>query len=123
MPSPATEEHQDEVMFIADILNGFRYARGTGIVRLGPGVLAVAPGRNLAPDIFVLPPGDPPAAGEPPARLVVEVLSRSTRTHDLVRKASIYREAAIPEVLYVDLEQKRLGAFARAGRKYRLDWH
>ena len=107
MPSPATNEHQDETGFWFDLLNGFRYARARDVVvRLGPGVLRLATGRNPEPDVFVVPSVVQP--GDPPALLVIEVLSRSTRKHDLVRKRDYFQEAALPEIVYVDMENKQL---------------
>lgn len=119
MPSPATAEHQDDVGFLFFLLNGFRYSRGSGTVRTGPGVLQLAPGRNPEPDIFVLPPEGEPG---PPALLVVETLSKSTRSHDLKRKAAIFQDAGIPEVLYVDLAKNRLGFLHKVAGEYRTDW-
>jgi Uma2 family endonuclease len=119
MPSPATAEHLDDVGFLFFLLNGFRYSQGGGTVRTGPGVLQLAPGRNPEPDIFVLPPEGEPG---PPALLVVETLSKSTRSHDLKRKAAIFQDAGIPEVLYVDLAKKRLGFLHKVAGEYRTDW-
>ncbi len=106
MPSPASDDHQDVTLFWIDLLNGFRYARAPElVVRFGPGVLRLSPERFVEPDAFVLPM---PGAAGPPALLVIEVLSKSTRTHDLKRKSAAYRQAGIPEYLYVDLARKRL---------------
>lgn len=106
MPSPASEEHQDDVGFWFFLLSGFVSERKTGKVLLGPGVLRLAPGRNPEPDIFVIPNG--PAPHSPPAELVVETLSQSTRTHDLGRKKDAFQEARIPEIVYVDLKRRRI---------------
>src|SRR5947209_1721892 len=100
MPSPVSDEHQDVAGFLFDLLNGFRYERGTGPVRTGPGVLRLGPKRNPEPDVFVLPAGG--GDDEAPALLVIEILSPSTRSHDLSRKISLYRDVAIPESWFVD---------------------
>ena len=52
-----------------------------------------------------LPPTGLAIAG---AVLVVEVLSPSNRSHDLKRKAAVYREAGVPEIVFVDDRDKVL---------------
>lgn len=106
MPPPASLHHQEDVGFWYFLLSGYVEQEGLGRVILGPGVLPLAPGRRPEPDVFVLPPGDGPH--DPPALLVVETLSKSTRTHDLKRKATGYREAQIPEIVHVDLDHRRI---------------
>jgi len=120
MPSPASAEHQDEVGFWFDPLNGFRFARlgPEWVVRLGPGVLRLGPGLYPEPDVFVLPRES--RAGDPPARLVVEVLSTSTRKHDLGRKAEEFRRASIPEIVYVDPSKRCLIVHQRRGESYKI---
>jgi Uma2 family endonuclease len=106
MPPPASDEHQDEVSFFSFMLQGFVSERGLGRVRCGPAVLQLGPGKNLEPDIFVVPSGAGPHS--PPALLIVEVLSQSTRSHDLGRKAAAYQEAKIPEVVFIDQDPPRM---------------
>lgn len=59
---------------------------------------------------------------EPPV-LVVEVLSESTRAHDLGSKRLTYAELGVPDYWVVDLEEPSVvflaldaGAYAEAGR-------
>lgn len=124
MPSPVHIRHQEIVGFLFDLINGSRYERNLGTVMTGPAVLRVAPGRNLEPDIFVVPNG---VRGLPPsglafgqADLVVEVLSPSNRSHDLRRKAAVYREARIPEIWYVDDRDQVVIVESREGDDYRV---
>lgn len=125
MPSPVNIWHQEVVIFLVDLLNGFRLARGTGPVMMGPAVLRVAPNRDLEPDLFVVPIGARPlppsglAFGQ--ADLVIEVLSPGNRSHDLKRKAAVYREAGIPEIWYVDGRDKVLIAERRDGDSYHVE--
>lgn len=106
MPSPASIEHQEDVGFWHFLLRGYAGERNVGKVILGPGVLKIAPGRNPEPDVFVVPLR--PGPHDPPALLVVETLSPSTRRHDMGRKAAGFRDAKIPEIVFVDLDRRRL---------------
>lgn len=115
LPSPASDEHQDLVGFLFTILNSFRFARGTGVVRLGPAVLRLGARRKPEPDIFVLPAEAPATA---PAVLVIEVLSRSTRAHDLGRKLTAYRDAGIPEIWLFDDRDRSVIVERRVGEGY-----
>src|SRR5690606_12275382 len=112
LPPPVTIRHQEILGFLLHLITGFSCERGFGTVMFGPAVLRVAPGRNLEPDIFVVPPG---VRGLPPsglafgrADLVIEVLSPGNRAHDLRRKAAVYRDAGIPEIWYIDDRDKVL---------------
>ena len=125
MPSPVSLRHQFLVGFWYTLLAGFGEERGTGPVVMGPAVLRVAPNRDLEPDVFVAPIGEqalPPAGlAFGAAVLVVEVLSPGNRSHDLNRKAAIYRESRISEIVFVDDRDKVLivdrlsGDFLRDG--------
>ena len=112
MPSPVTITHQNLVGFWYFLISGFVPENRASQVVMGPGVYRAAPDRNLEPDLFVAPPGAEPlppsglAFGE--ASLVLEVLSPSNRSHDLNRKAAVYREAEVPEIIFVDGRDKVL---------------
>jgi len=133
MPSPVGLRHQELVGFWYILLNGFRYEHGGGRVVTGPAVLRIAPGKDLEPDVFVTPVGAEPlpprglAMGE--ALLVVEVLSPGNRYHDLKRKAAVYREARIPEIVYVDDHHHVLTVERLVGETYQTrriesgPWH
>ncbi|MEW4568442.1 Uma2 family endonuclease [Tautonia sp. JC769] len=122
MPSPVTWRHQELVFFWMSLLSTFCSERNLGKVGMGPAVLRIAPGRDLEPDVFVAPVGVEPlppqglAMGE--AVLVVEMLSPGNRSHDLKRKAQIYREARIPEIVFVDDRDKVLIVERLAGDEY-----
>ena len=122
MPSPVRVRHQELVLFWSILLATFCRQREAGNVLTGPAVLRVAPGRNLEPDVFVAPQGEQPL---PPAGLamgaavlVVEILSPGNRSHDLKRKAAIYREAKVPEIVYVDDRDRVLIVERPAGDAY-----
>lgn len=110
IPNAPTDEHQDVAGFLFDLFNGWKYARDTGPVRFARWSLALRSDRNPQPDIAVLP-GD--GGGAVPALLVVEILSPSTRAHDEGLKLTIYQDAAIPEIAFVDLEERCLTVHRR----------
>jgi Uma2 family endonuclease len=125
MPSPVSYWHQLVIVFLIDVLNGFRIARGTGRVLMGPAPLRLRQGRVPEPDVFVQPAGwqederaEPP---DPPAVLVIEILSPSTRSHDLNLKAKVYQDAKIPDIWFVDGRDKVVVAYRREGDGYRVD--
>lgn len=69
--------------------------------------------RGYQPDFAWYPPEQCAQAGEPPSfsgppRLVVEVLSPSTRSFDLIRKRGDYEHVDIGEVWFVDADKHRL---------------
>jgi Uma2 family endonuclease len=108
MPSPVSWRHQEIVQFLFHLLDAYRCEKGLGPIFTGPAVLKLRAGRAVEPDIFVLPPGAGERGqvhkpyGSPPADLVVEVLSESTRTHDLQHKAILYREEGVAELWLID---------------------
>lgn len=122
MPSPVTDRHQEWTGFLFDLVNGFRWTRGSGQVLMGPAVLRLSPERKPEPDLFVRPVGGA-VEGQPKAVLVVEVLSPSNRAYDLTTKAEFYREAGIPEVWYLDGEDRVLVVDRREAEGYRRESH
>ncbi len=50
--------------------------------------------------------------------LIVEILSPSTRTIDLTRKAALYAEAGVPEYWVADPEEPSLRVYAPRGGRY-----
>lgn len=117
MPNAPADEHQDVAGFLFYLFQAWRYTRDTGPVRFAPWALTLRADRNPQPDISVLP-----AEGSQgvPALLVIEILSPSTRAHDLGVKLDLYRDAAIPEIAFIDLDERsvrveRLGAEGRYG--------
>lgn len=74
-------------------------------VLVGPFDVKVSELTKLQPDILVLGPGDPSLSfTDVPPLLVVEVLSRSTRRHDLLVKRSVYEDFGVPSYWIVDAE-------------------
>jgi len=106
MQAAASDKHQSDVQFFIVVLECFLEIRGGGLVFSGPATLRPRVNCILEPDLFVLPPAGRVHADDidrdPPALLVVEVLSPSTRSHDLQRKSALYREAGTAETWFVD---------------------
>ncbi|MEX2683290.1 MAG: Uma2 family endonuclease [Candidatus Sigynarchaeota archaeon] len=88
------KRHVSQSPFLGDII-GSKFA------------LKLPNGKRPEPDVVVVPRGavadnDSVYEGVPP--LVVEVLSTSTKDHDLNIKHTWYEESHVPEIWYVDLE-------------------
>jgi Uma2 family endonuclease len=125
MYSPATAEHQDLVGFLYRLLAGYCEAKRYGKVLTAPAAIQLSTDVVREPDLFVLPPEEvPKAKGVPllvrPA-LVIEVMSPSTRTIDLVEKAEDYALAGIPEYWAVDPEHKELIIHRLEAARYRAE--
>ncbi len=114
MPSPATDRHQEQTNFLTHLLISFGSTRGSGRILTGPAVLRLTSEWKPEPDIFVRPPADA-AASQPPALLVVELLSKSTRQHDLGLKLAVYREVGIPDIWMIDDLHHVLHAYTKIG--------
>lgn len=120
MPSPATDRHQDQVGFLFDLLNGFRCERGGGVVRMGPAVLRLSDQWKPEPDLFVRP-GEEAGQPRPPCLLVIEILSPSTRDHDMGPKLSVYKASGIPEIWLFDERDRTVIGERRVGDGYRRE--
>jgi Uma2 family endonuclease len=112
MPSPAELWHQFDSQFLVFLLEGFNATHQFGHILTGPASLKLREGCLLEPDLFVIPfDAEGNFQGffrEPPVLLVIEVLSRSTRSSDLNRKAELYRQARTPEVWFLDPRDRAL---------------
>ncbi len=125
MPSPVDSWHQFETQFLSVLLEMFTEAHQAGIVLTGPAAIRIRPGCLLEPDLFVLPPGCETHIhgpySDPPFLLVVEILSKSNRSHDLKDKAELYREAGVIEAWFVDLRDRVLIVHRRTKRGYKVE--
>ena len=120
MPSPGTDRHQEQVGFLFDLLNGRRCERGGGSVLMGPAVVRLDDDSKPEPDLFVRPPA-PPGAKDVKPLLVIEILSPSTRAHDLGLKLTRYRSAEIPEVWLFDERERAVIVERKVGEGYRRE--
>ncbi len=110
MHAEATNEHQFDVQFLLILIGMYDAVRDVGVILTGPAALRLRDGCYLEPDLFVMPRGFVRDVGDkttaPPALLVVEVLSRSTRNYDLRDKAALYREADAADYWIIDGRDK-----------------
>jgi Uma2 family endonuclease len=110
--SPAGTRHQLIAAFLIVLLRTYVRSRRLGEILSGPAVVRLRPGLNYEPDIFFVPADKLASieseyfAGAP--GLIVEVISRGTRTHDLKTKASAYQEHGVREYWAVDPERQML---------------
>ena len=104
--------HQDVVVRLTNRLGTFAEARGDRVL-VAPFGLRTGPATVLEPDLVYFLTGrdtfdrnDHTVTVVPD--LVVEVLSPSTRRHDLVRKRRHFAGHGIPEVWFVDVDALRI---------------
>ena len=125
MPSPASLWHQFDVLLLSFLLRGFTAKRPIGHLLSAPACLRVSQDRFLEPDLFVVPHNP---SGEfkgffvdPPILLVVEVLSKSTRSHDLNRKVELFRQLEVEEIWFVDDRDEVLIVYRRTDQGYEVE--
>ena len=104
--SPAGRRHQRLIRFLTMVLQGFVGRRRLGEILNGPAVVRLRSGLYYEPDIFFIPVHQLHESGEDffsgvPA-LIVEIVSASSRSHDLRTKASAYRDRGVPEYWTID---------------------
>jgi Uma2 family endonuclease len=125
MPAPPNLWHQFGVLFLSFLLEGFTVHHRLGHALMGPASLRIAKRHYLEPDLFVVPyTPDADFQGfyvDPPALMVVEVLSRSSRSNDLNRKAELYHQAEVIEIWFVDDRDQVLIIHRRTEQGYDVE--
>ncbi len=110
--SPVRTIHQRLVAFLTYLLITHTSARTLGEVLNGPAATRLRPGAVVEPDIFYISTDRLAAIGdlhvEAAPDFCVEVLSPSTRRHDLVEKAALYVESGVGECWFVDGRDRRV---------------
>ena len=110
--SPANTLHQRLVHFLTFLLSGFVQERELGEVFNGPAVLHLRAGVNTEPDMFFISRERLASVSLPfvegLADLVIEVLSPSTRSYDLVDKARVYLEGGVKEYWVIDPRRRQV---------------
>lgn len=112
MHSPVNIRHQKLTSFLSFLLRGFADAEELGEVLNGPAVVRLRENLDYEPDVFFIPKElvnqleEQYFMGAPP--LIIEVISPSTRNHDLKTKADNYRKYGVREYWAIDPEQQIL---------------
>jgi Uma2 family endonuclease len=119
--SPAPTEHENLTAFLLSLLWEFVTSRGIGRA-FGSNAVMQLGVKRLSPDVSVLltqnRQREQGGRVHGPMDLVVEVISRSTRTYDLQTKLPLYREARVPEIWLVDAERRQFEVHALHGEDY-----
>ena len=110
LPMP-TESHQFITLFLYRVLLAFVTARNLGYVLSAPFRIRLWPGKFREPDVVFMLAEHAERRGEQyweGADLVMEVVSREYRHHDLVTKRREYVRAGIPEYWIVDPQEEKI---------------
>ena len=117
--SPATYQHEKLVFAILKIFDRYFEEFPGKRDALGSHFSVKLPnGKRSEPDIVAIPPKSVKAQEsvfEGIPYLVLEVLSPTTRLHDLNEKKSWYMENKIPEIWFIDPEEEELIVFYHRG--------
>ncbi len=113
--SPASFSHEDRIAFVGSLLRMFVSKHKLGHVLTSNAVMQI--GENcLCPDVSFLSANHADRIKSErvhgPMDLVIEVLSKTTRSYDLGEKRACYREAQVPEIWLID----------RAKGEFHVDW-
>ena len=123
MFSPATARHEDLFRFLITILSLYVRRADLGKVFGSRFPVRLKPRTLPEPDVLFISKDRLGLITEKfldgPADLVIEVLSKGTRRHDLGRKRPLYQEHRVPECWYVDPDNKRIMVDSLEGETYR----
>jgi len=108
--SPASKKHENVVFNLLTIFKTFLKKNPALGEALGSHFALKLPnGKRPEPDIVIIPAGivkDNDCIYEGVPKVVIEILSPSTREYDLKEKRTWYKENKIPEIWFIDLEEK-----------------
>lgn len=120
--SPASREHERLFAFLFSLMKSYADERGLGEVLGSRMTMDIAPSRKFEPDIMFVRTENLDRLGEKalqgPADMVVEILSESTRRLDLTIKREAYRKAGVPEIWFVDPDERRVIVDRRKAKGY-----
>jgi len=112
---PPSFEHETVIARLSRHLDRYVEANGLGLVYHARSVMRFE-GSEVEPDIMIRDRGTSATTWDnaPVPRLIVEVLSGSTRRRDQLQKRSLYMDAGVEEYWMVDDERRRV-TVARPG--------
>jgi Uma2 family endonuclease len=123
-PSPNTR-HQRTLWNLSGSFSIYSQNRDVGQFYFAPLDVVLAPATALQPDLMFISRqrtaiiGDNYIAGPPD--LVVEILSPSTAAHDRGTKLTLYAQAGVPWVWFLDPDGRTVETFRLEGGKYYVD--
>jgi Uma2 family endonuclease len=113
--------HQRTSAFLFKALDAFVSATGLGVVIFMGLPVRLWPGRQVEPDVLFMFQEHAERMGEScwdGADLVMEILSPSNRSHDLVTKRADYARGGIPEYWIIDPKDETITVLTLAGDAY-----
>jgi Uma2 family endonuclease len=112
--SPASKQHENVVFNLLTIFKRLLALNPSMGEPIGSKFALKLPnGKRPEPDVVVVPRGavgDNDSVYEGIPRMVVEILSPSTKDHDLHVKRKWYEESLVPEIWFVHLEGHKITA-------------
>ena len=117
-----TDEHQEIVLFLVNLLRAFAMKMKVGRALMAPLRVKVADGRFREPDVvFVMqPPAKRVNRFWSGADLVMEVVSEDDPDRDWVAKRRDYAKARVPEYWIVDPQTLTITVLTLAVRSYKV---
>jgi Uma2 family endonuclease len=110
--SPASKKHENVVFNLLTIFKQILNRNPALGEPIGSKfALKLPKGKRPEPDVVILPRGavgDDDSVYEGVPRMVIEILSPSTKDHDLLVKRKWYEESLVPEIWFIDLETRRI---------------
>jgi Uma2 family endonuclease len=114
-PAPSAV-HQQIIAWLSQRLTPFVATHGIGVVHQARSVMVNGPARQVEPDLMVLPIGRFDTWDDAPIpKLVIEVLSKTTRRRDLDQKRRFYIERGVAEYWAVDRQNRSVIRIRREG--------
>jgi Uma2 family endonuclease len=108
--SPATKKHENVVFNLLTILKTYLKENPSSGEAIGSkSTLKLPNGKRSEPDLVIVPPRvtqDDDSIYEGVPNMVIEILSPSTREYDLNDKRKWYQENNVPEIWFIDLEER-----------------
>ena len=108
----ASRKHEQIFMKLATTLNGLVEKNNLGEVYGSRFPVAIEPEYHPEPDIFFVSKNNPgkfkETCFEGIPDLIIEILSKSTRKHDLETKRTLYQKHLIPEIWFIDYLNKKI---------------